>query len=631
MAIPTAAMVEQALKLLNGLPYMDRVRAVVILLTAATAAIVKWTGNLPKIEEDIKKLSPGGKATVTDKQRITLLKDLNKVVLQEVTERLDKSLPYRIQMDLHRDLQMQRVGRPDVPERIQPPELIDSRSFNPFSASADSADSAKPIDNALSTRELFEHPDIHGRLLILGEPGAGKTTELLALAKDLLQQAQQANNHPIPIIFELSAWLAEPNKTLADWFMAQLKDQYDIPLEVSERWLDQNKILPLLDGLDELRRVDDADGMTSAELDRLQQAQQVQCIRDINTYLDTYTQTSLVVCCRRKEYEALEQQGEKLRRLQGAIYLQSLSDQQIEAYCQKTERPHLWIALEDQPELLELARSPLFLLMLIVVYQGQTIQSKAQLLDAYIDKRLADLDNQGAYPPGRAPTAAQTHHYLSWLAIKLKENETTEFLIGRLQPSWLERKGDRLLYRWGVGLLFGLINGLIYGLIWGLIWGPIWGLINGLFFGLTDGLRGGLRGGLLTFSWRKALGVLMSWLRVGLRVGLIFGLIVGLRGGLIVGLIFGLMGGLMGVLMGVLMGGFSGGFSGELIAVIQHGVLRGVLFRSGLSPRNYKLFMEHAENHRFIQRVGGRYRFVHDLLRTRFAERYQPRQRKTKT
>jgi hypothetical protein len=41
--------------------------------------------------------------------------------------------------------------------------------------------------------------------------------------------------------------------------------------------------------------------------------------------------------------------------------------------------------------------------------------------------------------------------------------------------------------------------------------------------------------------------------------------------------------------------------------------------------------MEHAENLRFIQRVGGRYRFVHDLLRTRFAERYQPRQRKTKT
>lgn len=449
--LPTTApepnKVEQALKFMNGNPYIGWGMAGFVLLAMATAAIAALTGNLTKIKEDIKKLRPGGKATVTDERRTALLKDLNEVVLEEVTERLDKSLDYRIQMDLHRDLQMQRVGRPDVAQPTQQPERIGSRSFNPFSASTASAGSAKPIDNALSTRELFEHPDIHGRLLILGEPGAGKTTELLALAKDLLQQAQQGDDHPIPIIFELSAWLAEPDKTLADWFMAQLKEQYDIPLEVSKHWIDHNQILPLLDGLDELRRVDDADGVTSAELaQQQQQAQQIQCIRDINNYLDTRTQASLVVCCRRKEYEALEQQGEKLRRLQGAVYLQSLSGQQIEAYFQKTERPHLWIALEDQPELLELARSPLFLLMLVVVYQGQTIQSKEQLLDAYIDKQLADLNNQGAYPRGRAPTAAQTQHYLSWLAIKLKENETTEFLIEHLQPSWLDRKGDRSLY-----------------------------------------------------------------------------------------------------------------------------------------------------------------------------------------
>jgi predicted NACHT family NTPase len=33
--------------------------------------------------------------------------------------------------------------------------------------------------------EVFDQPDIQGKLLILGEPGAGKTTELLHLAKDL--------------------------------------------------------------------------------------------------------------------------------------------------------------------------------------------------------------------------------------------------------------------------------------------------------------------------------------------------------------------------------------------------------------------------------------------------------------
>ena len=60
-------------------------------------------------------------------------------------------------------------------------------------------------------------------------------------------------------------------------------------------------------------------------------------------------------------------------------------------------------------------------------------------------------------------------------------------------------------------------------------------------------------------------------------------------------------------------------------AVIQHGWLRFVLHRSGASPWDYNKFLEHAENHRFIQRVGGRYRFAHDLLRKRFAAGYQPR------
>lgn len=58
-------------------------------------------------------------------------------------------------------------------------------------------------------------------------------------------------------------------------------------------------------------------------------------------------------------------------------------------------------------------------------------------------------------------------------------------------------------------------------------------------------------------------------------------------------------------------------------AVIQHVSLRFVLHRAGLAPWNYARFLEHAENHRFIQRVSGRYRFVHDLSRSRFAERYQ--------
>ena len=127
--------------------------------------------------------------------------------------------------------------------------------------------------------------------------------------------------------------------------------------------------------------------------------------------------------------------------------------------------------------------------------------------------------------------------------------------------------------------LFGLLYGLLYGLLIGLLFRLSSELLSRPLVGLLFGLSGGLSD------------------------GLIFGLVFGLVFGLISGLLFGLK------------------------PVIQHLCLRFVLYRTSVAPWDYAKFLEHAENHRFIQRVGGRYRFVHDLLRKRFAQRYQPRYR----
>jgi hypothetical protein len=75
----------------------------------------------------------------------------------------------------------------------------------------------------------------------------------------------------------------------------------------------------------------------------------------------------------------LETQGEYLKRLNGAIYLQAIDDGQIQTYLEQSNRGALWETLKHQPELLELARSPLFLLMLVVAYQGQLIQNTDEL------------------------------------------------------------------------------------------------------------------------------------------------------------------------------------------------------------------------------------------------------------
>ena len=64
-----------------------------------------------------------------------------------------------------------------------------------------------------------------------------------------------------------------------------------------------------------------------------------------------------------------------------------------------------------------------------------------------------------------------------------------------------------------------------------------------------------------------------------------------------------------GMMFGVLAGLLPGA------AVIQHFVLRVVLWSSGAVPLRYARFLNFATERRLLQRVGGRYRFIHVLLR----------------
>ncbi|NER84858.1 MAG: hypothetical protein F6K42_36150 [Leptolyngbya sp. SIO1D8] len=258
-------------------------------------------------------------------------------------------------------------------------------------------------------------------------------------------------------------------------------------------------------------------------------------------------------------------------------------------------------------------------------------------------------------------------HYLRWLAQQMEKAGKTEYLIEEMQPSWL-LPAYRLLYRLIVGLIVGLIFGLSGGLIFGLSSGLIFGLSSGLIFGLSGGLIFGLILGLifelettikpgdkLTWSTKQGLiggviggviGGTFFGLIVGLVVGLekvsleekdfpnqgirkllqsilkitlIFGLIGGLRGGLAGGLESGLDGGLIFGLAGGLFFGLAGGLIFGLNTVVQHYTLRFLLAQEGNFPWDCVRFLDHAAKHRFIQRVGGRYRFMHDLLRKHFA------------
>ncbi|MEV0039792.1 NACHT domain-containing protein [Streptomyces sp. NPDC050804] len=89
-----------------------------------------------------------------------------------------------------------------------------------------------------------------GRLVVLGEPGAGKTVLALMLTLGLL--ADRAPRTPVPVLLSVSAW--DPvSESLDDWIVGTLATAYygERP-QVPRQLLDRRMLLPVLDGLDEI-------------------------------------------------------------------------------------------------------------------------------------------------------------------------------------------------------------------------------------------------------------------------------------------------------------------------------------------------------------------------------------------
>ena len=164
------------------------------------------------------------------------------------------------------------------------------------------------MPTATKLLDVFEEA---GRaLLILGDPGAGKTTTLLQLARALATRAERDATEPIPVVFNLSSWgLSRP--ALRDWMVAETNRQYQIPKGVARQWIDGNHILPLLDGLDEV-----------------EEGARVECVEAVNAFAEDSGLAGLIVCSRLDEY-----QGLPLRlTLNAAVCLQPLALVQADLY-----------------------------------------------------------------------------------------------------------------------------------------------------------------------------------------------------------------------------------------------------------------------------------------------------------
>ena len=102
-----------------------------------------------------------------------------------------------------------------------------------------------------------------GRLVVLGEPGSGKTILLVRLVLDLLAPGRRKAGEPVPVLLSMASWRPEA-EGLVDWLEARL--MVDFPAlarreantldagqtTLARALLERGWIIPILDGLDEM-------------------------------------------------------------------------------------------------------------------------------------------------------------------------------------------------------------------------------------------------------------------------------------------------------------------------------------------------------------------------------------------
>ena len=402
-------------------------------------------------------------------------------------------------------------------------------------------------------------------LLILGGPGAGKTTLLLELARELLARAEQDQEYPLPVVFNLSSWAAR-RRPLAEWLVEELRERYVVPRNLGEAWVRGERILPLLDGLDEVRS-----------------EYRESCVQTINVFRQQYGFLPLVVCSRVADYEALSQR----LRLQGAIIIQPLTRSQVVNYLRQAGRPLAGVraALRADPTLWELLESPLLLSIVTLAYPGKSAaglktagtpdERRMRLFAAYTEemfKRRAEFTRY---------KKQQTLRWLTWLARSTVQHNQTVFHLEWMQPYWLPTRLQQWAVTSGVAAIFGLLavlpwllsamtrghftglsDRVLYALAIILLgvpiglagydkiikpaeklqwsWSAMWQKFRGRWLsGLTVGVLFCLLGGLASWGEERALGLnpsfaqtMGSWVLWGLLFGSLFGLLLSLLGGL---------------------------------------------------------------------------------------------------
>lgn len=217
----------------------------------------------------------------------------------------------------------------------------------------------------------------YSKLMVLGKPGAGKTTFLKYLAMQCIEGRFQANR--VPLFITLKDFAEAPKKPAILKFIVQLLSSCGVTHTSAavEKLLEQGKALVLLDGLDEVREEDTK-----------------RVLRQIRDFSDFFHTNQFVITCRIAAKEYTYQSFTE-------VEMADFDEKQIAIFAQN------WFQLTDPVKgkrfidklkqnepIQELASSPLLLTLLCLVFgdSGDFPANRSELYQEGLDVLLKKWD-----------------------------------------------------------------------------------------------------------------------------------------------------------------------------------------------------------------------------------------------
>ena len=310
---------------------------------------------------------------------------------------------------------------------------------------ADPTTDARESVSAIQSSSVLNLFDTTGGLLgdgilILGGPGAGKTTALLQMSRGLAARSLQNRHHPIPVYLSLTSW-PHRAKSIAEWVADECWQMYNVPRELARRWIEDGSLLFVLDDLDQIS------GTTSRS----------RCVAEINQFnrFARQRRVPMLVGSRIFEYELLPRRLQ----LEAAITIQPLDAHIVGNYLGdlglvgSADRE----TAQRRFELLGTLTSPLLVTMFVQAAAvdgggglhdarpakdagvGQEDHVDRAIISSYVHRRLEFLQGELEVRGLRRYKQEETLHWLSELARGLNHQMQAVLVLGRLGPSWLSR------------------------------------------------------------------------------------------------------------------------------------------------------------------------------------------------